>query len=82
MTCRDPLGWSVGDVEREMFVVVPDRGEQVGDVAVVQAVVTVASVPPDGDEPVLTQHPQLLRGGTVGEAVAGRQLLDRPLALK
>lgn len=44
-----------------MLVVVAHRGEQVGEMVVVEAVVGVSSAPPDRDEPARAEHSKLMR---------------------
>lgn len=59
---------------------VADRTEQVGDVAVVQAVVSVPAGAANGDETPLPEQAQLVRGRARGEPGRLHELLHRALA--
>jgi hypothetical protein len=65
-----------------VLVVVAQRGEQVGQVVVEQAVVRVAPVPADGHEPQLAQQPQLVGDGRLLHADLPGEVLDGALAVQ
>jgi hypothetical protein len=65
-----------------VLVVVAQRREQVGQVMVEEAVVGVAAVAADGDEPRLAQQPQLVRRGAVRHPDLRGEVLDRALTVQ
>jgi hypothetical protein len=60
-----------------VLVVMPDGGEQVAKMVVVQGVVDVAAVTPCLDEPQRSQQPQMVRRRADAQGGGGRELLDR-----
>ena len=59
-----------------------DRFQQVRHVMIVEPVVRMPSRPTNGDEPCLTENPQLLGGRARGKPGRRRELLDRPFLLQ
>lgn len=62
--------------------VVAHRGEQIGDVVVVQRIERAASVASHADKVPLSQHPELLGGGGLAHLVLGGQFFNGALALE
>jgi hypothetical protein len=65
-----------------MLVVVSDRGEQIGHVAVVQRVVRVATLAPNTNQAKRPQQSQMVGSGALSELGGRGELIDRALALE